>query len=120
MITAAIDGPTARARLATDCITPSTLPCWAALALLEARLVNDGAASALPIADSAPTESRPSKPMAGFTNGLRNKLIVNNNPPTMTRFGSPKRLTSFPISPPWTPAEMMPTKAKIQPLCQGS
>lgn len=40
--TAAMAGPTARARLAADCIIPRTLPCSFLAANLDARLVKAG------------------------------------------------------------------------------
>ena len=93
-------GPTARARLATDCVTPNTLPCSLRSALLDARLASEGAISALPIEDTVPIARIPIIPMTGPTKGVANKLAENSSAPVMTSGGSPKRFTSRPINPP--------------------
>ena len=75
MSTAAIDGPTARARLPTDCVTPITLPCSAAPTLLDARLVSAGVERELPREKIPPPISSPSRPPAcGPTKGTAKRL----------------------------------------------
>ena len=92
------------------------VPCSWALALFDARLVSVGAFSALPMAEAAPIKRIAITPRAGPMNGLANKLAENKNVPTITRNGSPKRLTNLPMSPPWMKADIIPTNAKTRPL----
>ena len=81
-------------------MAPITPPCSLAPALFEARLLSDGAFSALPIEETAPVKSIPINPTAGPMKGVANRLAENKRLPIMTRTGSPKRFTSLPIKPP--------------------
>ncbi len=110
---AATVGPTARARLAVDCVTPNTTPCCAGPALFDARLVSAGVANELPIENTPPPISNPANPpAAGPTNGTANKLIAKHSAPTITSGNSPNRFTNRPINPPWMITAINPTYAK--------
>src|SRR4030095_3064835 len=98
---AASDGPTARAKLATDCVTPSTVPCSSGPTLFDAKLVKVGVANELPIENTPPPiNNAASPPAAGPTNGTANKLIAKQKAPKSINGNSPNRLTSLPMSPP--------------------
>src|SRR5829696_7984495 len=72
-----IIGPTALARLAPDCITPSAEPCFSSDEIFEARLVSDGDANELPIDKIAHVaSSNASPPNCGPKNGNAKRLIT--------------------------------------------
>ena len=97
---AARDGPTARARLAVDCVTPNTTPCCAAPTLFDAKLVSAGVASELPIENTPPPISKPANPpAAGPTNGTANKLIAKQSAPTITRKGIGINFDAYQVGP---------------------
>ena len=107
-----IIGPTARARLAPDCMMPRARPCSCSSGVFDARLVSAGDASELPSDKNADADQQPRRPPESGPDKRHGKQADDHQQAADSdQWASPNRFTSGPNKTPCATIETSPTKA---------